>query len=346
MSISEVAKRAGVSIATVSRVINSYPSVSETNIRRVNKAIKELGYQTVPNSRGGRRSELDCVVLLWTSTHMFDPYSATGHFFTRAVCEALTARNLGMILSYIEDQTDLPAFVQRGKVRGAIATGHNPRPELVDKLQCVPHVWINSHRSRGGDVVLSGNDEVGRLAAEHLVARGHRRLAVLNVLTESAAEARVRYFRYAATEMGASVSAYCVESDQPQIWADVLDIAWFESVVEVQVDRLLSEPNRPTGVFIPSDFQAAMFYRVLARRGVRPGVDVEVVSTDLELGATMGLYPRPASIDLGARAVGRRAVDQLMARITNPDSENVRVLLEPRLVHGDYLRDDWAGVGK
>jgi len=346
MSISEIAKRAGVSTATVSRVINSYPSVSESNIRRVNKAMEGLGYKVKPASRGGRRSELDCVALLWTSTHMFDPYSSVGHMLVRGASEALAARNMGLILSYIVDASDVPAFVERGKVRGAIVTGHNPRPELVEKLRRVPHVWINSHRSRGGDVVLAGNDEVGRLAAEHLVARGHRRLAVFNVLTETAAETRVRYFAYVAADLGVPVSTYCAQGDHPQIWANEMDAAWFESVVAAQVDRLLSEPRRATGVFMPSDFQAAMFYRVLAKRGVRPGVDLEVVSSDVEVGATMGLYPRPTTIDLGARAVGRRAVDQLMTRITSPEEENVRVLLEPRLVHGDYLREDWAGVSE
>ncbi len=342
MSVTEIAKRAGVSASTVSRVINSYPNVSPASVKRVTQAMERLGYEALPRGRGGRRSELDCVALLVSSHHMFDPYASTGYLFVRAVEQALSKRRLAMIVAYIAESNQLPEYVLRGKVRGAIVTGHNPTDELVDSLEHVPHVWLHSHRTRTGDVVLAGNEQIGRLAAEHLLGRGHRHLGAINILPEAAAKARVRYFRYMVEEAGRTCAAYTASQDLTKMWEVDLDMTWFEQQVAEQVDRMLADSPRPTGLLIPSDFQAAVAHAVLQQRGVKVGIDLELVSTDNEQGARMGLYPRPATIDLNPQAAGRRAVDHLMMRIANPDYENVQVVLKPTLIPGVSLRDDWS----
>ncbi|MCC6682220.1 MAG: LacI family DNA-binding transcriptional regulator [Phycisphaeraceae bacterium] len=342
MSITEIAKLAGVSTATVSRVINSYPNVSPRSVKRVTRAMEGMGYKAQPRGRGGRRSELDCVALLVSSHHMLDPYASTGHFFTLAVEQALRQRQLGMILTDIAGSTSLPEYVLRGKVRGVIVTGHNPKSELVEQLAKVPHVWLASHRTRSGDVVLSGNEIVGRLAAEHLLGRGHQRIGALNLMPDAGAKVRIRFFRMFIEEAARCFRGYLGPDEVEKAWQEDLDMDWLEGEVSVLIEQMLADPQRPTGLFVPSDFQAAIVQRVLIKRGLKVGVDLEIVSTDMEKGALLGLYPRPTTIDLNPRAMGRRAVEHLMMRIANPQHERVQVVLEPKLIPGDELRQDWT----
>ncbi|WP_432798708.1 LacI family DNA-binding transcriptional regulator [Poriferisphaera sp. WC338] len=342
MSIVEIAKQAGVSTATVSRVINRHANVSPENVAKVEQAMEEIGYKAAPKVAVGRRSEMDCVAVLVVASHMFDRYSSVAYDAVRSAVEALNERQLGAALSYVTDAEQVPDFVFRNRVRGALVIGKNPKPELEDRLKALPVVWLASHHSSQGDVVLSGNDAVGELAAEYLINRGHKCVGTLNVLADVASEARLRYFRFIAQEAGLTVKQYIKEKASSKVWEHDIDMAWFDAEVEKQIDRLMVEQERPTGLFVTSDFQAAVVHRALLKRGVKLGEEMEIIGSDTEKAALLGLNPRPATIDLGYKSIGRMAVEHLLSLISKGDREPVKIMLSPKLVLGDPVREDWS----
>ena len=87
------------------------------------------------------------------------------------------------------------------------------------------------------------------------------------------------------------------------------------------------------------DLFAAILYRLLNKRNVKPGYDVEVISADNEGPYLAGLYPRPATIDIGGKRIGQFAVDQLLLRIQRPeDTRGLRMIIEPIVIEGDPIR--------
>src|SRR5262249_15175011 len=155
------------------------------------------------------------------------------------------------------------------------------------------------------------------LAAEHLWQQGHRRLAFLSPKPSHATFAqRQAAFEWHARQWGASVETVLgADGDWklPLMAVDAIEN------VDGLVELLLSTPNHPTGLFVPGDAVAAMVYRALAKRGLQVGRDLSLVSCNHESTLLAGLYPNVTTIDIHAVQIGRRAVDQLIWRLSHPD---------------------------
>jgi len=102
-----------------------------------------------------------------------------------------------------------------------------------------------------------------------------------------------------------------------------------------QVDRLLAAPERPDGLFVPTDQQAAMVWSLLRERGVTPGKDLLTISVNNDAMWLDTMHPRPATIDTGSEEMGRQAVLRLLARIEHPQSDPLVTMVTPKLVEGE-----------
>jgi len=335
MSISEVANLAGVSLATVSKVINRYPSVSQENAQRVRDAMRQLNYQ--PAQRKRARTLQGPVAVLILHVNQFHHFTSSCSLMLQGVEDALRARQQDMLLAHVSQVEHLPTVVRKRQVSGLILIGHEPSAAVLQQIKDIPAVWLTSHHDVDGDVMISGNESVGRIAAEYLVDRGHTKLGVLNTLGfNPVVDLRCRYFAFVAQERGCTVTQFVSKTDVTWDGQRELDLALFEKQVDEQVAVFLKEKNRPTGLFVPLDLQVAMVYRVLDKRGVRPDKGLEFVGCDDEKAALIGLNPRPATVNIGPVTMGRRAVEQLYWRIDHGEGDRqVRVTVEPQLVPGD-----------
>ncbi len=330
----DIAKLAGVSQATVSRVLGGQVRVSEDVKARVRTAMRALGYkpEKARRPRGGGK----LVGVLIVSCNQFHDYASTCWLMVRGVEQALRLAGYSLVIAHALSKEEIPAVVRNGSVAGLILIGHTPSDEVVQALPKVPIVWLTSRHNETDDIAVPGNEAVGRIAAEHLIARKHRHLGVLNTMVSPSVDIRCQYFRFIAADAGVVVSEFIHQEPSIADSAGVLDLEELEAKVTTMVDRFLAASPRPTGLFVPMDMQTAMVYRVLAKRGVIPGKDLEIIGSDDEKASLLGLYPRPASISIGPQAMGRRSVDQLLWRMENPSvNEQIRVTVEPRLVPGD-----------
>jgi DNA-binding LacI/PurR family transcriptional regulator len=340
MSIVEVAKAAGVTHGTVSRVINHRGGVSEATARRVHEAMKRLGYQPRPPAarRGrkpappGARAGRVGLLLVGASRDLLERPGAS-HMV--AVIESTLGRQgLGLLLSQTDSLDQLPPAVAPGKCDGLLCIGETPdrprmpRPEL-------PMVWVLSSHARPhrwADHVLPDNEEIGLLAADYLAGRGQREVAFYNDQPEHPGfAARGAAFCRAAAERGLHVTTF-VSPLEPGEGRTLWGLRQSASSAAL-VERLIQAVPRPTGLFVPTDEQCLRLYPLLTQHGLAPGADVTIVSCDNQEAWLRHLHPRPASIDLNFELMGQRAVEQLLSRIHHPDrAPGTRVWIPPQLV--------------
>lgn len=336
MSIIAVSKLAGVSHATVSRVMNNRPGVSPENRRLVQEAMKRLHYQPTGRRRGRRpREARNDVALLLLSAELALVQAPVFSEMLSGIEAALRQRGMNLQFAQVGHGAALPANVAQGQVQGLILIGSEPDAPERHRLASYPTVWLGSRHSRSwGDSVQADDFRVGELAAEHLIELGHRRLAVMVAEPEHPAmPMRAHGFRALAERHGLEVRILRAPSDtRREPLAPFSD----EQACHAIVQQFCKLRPRPTGLFVPADLVTGMVQRELLRAGVDLRGEVKLVSANHEQVLLAPLDPRPVSVDVRANLIGRRAVDQLLWRIRHPHEPGiVRVLVQPRLVRED-----------
>jgi DNA-binding LacI/PurR family transcriptional regulator len=210
-TLKEVAKRALVSTATVSKVLSNTPYVSDETRQRVLTAIDELGY--VPNlaaralSKG--RTYIIGVIFPYNYDHLFgDPLILTMIEGIEAVC---TERQYNMLISTpripVKESEQYHRLVRSGYLDGVIAFETMPQEPVTTLLTSYGYPWIAiGYRSAmGHSSVIHPDDFIGaKAAAQHIIALGHRHIAIIGVEAASltAAEQRIAGYRAAFDEAG------------------------------------------------------------------------------------------------------------------------------------------------
>ncbi len=345
----DIARAAGVSQASVSRVVNNSPDVSEEVVRSVREAMVQLGYlpqprrarSTAPSAdNGAETTDGGFIALLHFDEHHMGHADVLAAAL-RGIETALAARRMGLVVVRATDPDLLPDCLFDERVKGMLLDGVAPRPEVWRRVKTLPHVWLSSYHDEGGDHALVGNEVIGRMAARYLIERGHRDLAFLSVKDRFPAfRARGEGFRYAAEQNGATVTVFF--GMEPDREAPVLlSLRETEERASPLLDRLLSSTPRPTGIFIPYDPTTAIVYRLLQKRRIEPGPRFDIISCGNQSSCLAGLMPRPATIDVGSELSGRQAVDQLLWKIAHPNEESrTRLSVEPLLVEGEIPAPD------
>jgi DNA-binding LacI/PurR family transcriptional regulator len=350
MSILQIARRAGVSTATVSRVLNDLPGVRNDTKQQVRLAVEELKYVVPLVKRGpkpgsirrsriiSRQSVGTIVVLAIGSGLEWLKLPVMASVVSGIAREANKGGTKVLVEEMIDPSKPSPSLLS-GEVDGAIvflsselpASGF--REALMKVQQYVPAVW-----AMGGDAGMAPVDHVipddraiARLAFEHLAEKSCDELAFLTVRPKWAMmRNRGQYFAGLAHDAGKPWSAYIVSEDPRDG-----DLFGPRTVVErdlgALLDRLAIASPRPTGLFIGNDADTSWVHPMLLNRGVVPGKDILLVSCDNEEVRLAGLIPRPLSIDIGSVEVGAAAVRRLAFRINHRNDPPMMMKVAPFL---------------
>ena len=349
-TIHQVASRAKVSASTASRALRDHPRISAECVVRVKRAAASLNYRPLRRRRSNFAGErplagktIGLVLLGMDRSLSTVPVVADA---IHGVESALTDGGAWTLLADLPDLTNAPAMLGNRQIDALLLKGANQgdmarqiAEVVLQRFKNLPCAWFMG-RPRGciGDMVSSDDITVGRLAAEHLVSKGHRRLAVINAKPD-----HVIWMRREDGFMTAARRAGL----EPQVFADLSAVdatAPLRPVTEVAVvqkliDEMLASRPRPTAVFTLVDSVATLAYRALAVRGLRVGQDISVISANYEPSIISGLYPALTTIDVRAREIGRRAVDQLAWRMKHREAPTAEVLIEPSLVTGESVAE-------
>lgn len=359
ITVVEVAKAAGVAVGTVSRVLNNHADVNAALRERVLRAARSLNYTRLrapraarPHANGHgaagglRAGNIGAVFFGMEDALVHLPIvSAALH----GVETALSSQGRSLLLANVPDGARVPPFLQEDGVLGLILKGPNqgllPSDEespLLRAIYRLPHVWVMGRLPNArGDHVNFDTVIAGRLAAEHLHEKGHRRVAFFNPKPGQTQFERVKSaFLDAAARLGHEAALLEVPARAELAWP--LPAITAQENVNVLLDQWAKAPKRtrPTALFVPSDRTAVQLYTALERRGLRVGADVSVVSCNNERSLVGSLHPGLTSIDVHADVIGRRAVDQLLWRIAHPDEpQAMQLLVEPTLVARDSVAE-------
>lgn len=341
MSIVEVAKLAGLSHTTVSRVINHQPGVSADTVKKVQQAMRQLGY-TPPVKRRGpqpkfrRHIKTGNIAMLMFGTEaapMLAPVTAS---VIHSLEEHLSGHSLSLSIAQIKDDTRLPAMVTEGRVDGLILHGRPPGTSVASQLMRYPSVWIMSPRRRWGywgDRIGPDNEAIGRLAAEYLIGRGHESICMLEL--ESAHlgfRDRAVAFSEVAEELGAEAHLLSLPD------SEACGRLTRTELVDRLIDRFVALDDRPSGLFVPLGQATLAVYEALRMRRIEPGKQVTVVACDNDP-TLAGLNPKLATVDIRPDRIGELAVDQLLLRMDKPQTfARTHVHVEPCLVTPESLR--------
>jgi DNA-binding LacI/PurR family transcriptional regulator len=342
MSIVEVAKLAGVSFSTVSRVINGRPNVSPKKVEAVLRAMKEANYKPLhpsrrrgPNTRTRDGIHTQTVAMLFTGMKekRLSNKPAMSDVM-HSVQRCLAGHEMNMVAAFVDGPGDLPPVVSRGEIDGILVCGYQPSEELAMVLSSIPAVWVMSPHSGYSstvDCVYPDDEAIGKLAAEYLIGEGRKELVCLSGVHKYGgfgvrAEAFLRY----GINNDADVEVISVED----VGLDIDDPGVEDLVHPAMIDRIAESEKAVTGIFLVTDLMAARTYRLLKERGVRPGEDVSIISFNKDDPQLESLSPRPMTIDINADDVAKCAVEQLLVRLSDGNGEyraRRRILIEPEL---------------
>lgn len=337
LSIVAVAKSAGVSKSTVSRVINHSPGVNPEMARAVLEAMARLGYQP-PARRRGPKSGARRGVRTGNIAFLSLGIDAAALYrmpswptLLQGVETTLREHGLNLVLASVGADGRFPPAISPKQIDGLLVVRSEGLTPAIAKLLPaeVPTVAL----MRGFDVlagrldrVLYDNNAVGRIAAEYLLKQGHRHVAYMNVLPAHEAFAvRLRDFRAVIEAGGGDVLELMSVAD---VLSPRLQFAEYQSFVA----KMQENPRRITGLFVPASAQLPVLAQAMEGRGV-PTDGLNIVSCDFGEPGTTEIAPAPAIVDIGLELVGRRGVQQLLWRMAHPDEKrHTTLLIEPLLM--------------
>jgi LacI family transcriptional regulator len=318
----DVAKAAGVAVGTVSNRLNSSVHVSPKTAKKIDDAIARLGYRIHLGARSLRAQRTHTVGLLLPS--ISNPFYAE---IARAMENALWDRGYQMLLGYssLDENRELKQLdnLESRRVDGIFMIYSSKPPRERLKRMSLPVVCLD--RAVEGQLsVTTDNILGGRLAARHLVALGHRRIAILaGQPSDLNIQERLRGFTAVLSEQA--------DSEEPQL------LTGPEQAIELgyEVGRLLEGGRHPpTAIFATNDTVGVGAWRSLLELGIRVPQDISIIGYD-DIEMTRLLIPPMTTVAQDKAVMAREAVGLLLKVLESgapPAGERPTIRVPPRLI--------------
>ncbi len=322
-TIEDVAKLAGVSIATVSRAIRKPEKVAESTRKKVTAAIARTGYTANAMAQNLRMRRSQMVLVLTGS--IADPNFAG---VLTGMEKIANARGYGVLIGSTEGNIPIEekymGFLSTGMVDGLLlTTGHLPVagwPKLP--MQSLPPVVAVGRPVESDDVCYVGVDDVtaAKVATEYLVSLGHRKIAYISGGTpDILSDMRHEGYRLGLSEASAKLQDWRIESDGTSEGG------------RSAVERLFIKDTLPTAFFCFNDNTAIGVISALQLRGYNVPRDFSVVGFD-DILFSKDITPALTTIRQPRAKIGEDAMTKLLDLIADRQSPQ-----SDRLFHGDLM---------
>lgn len=326
-TIKDVAKQAGVSTATVSRVINNAEGVRPDTVQKVRDAINKVNY--IPNNVARNlKTDTSNVIGLLVS-NLGNP-----HFTKMAKAIEATLRDKGislMVCSTDDDPKKELSYLQQMigmNVDGIIlnTTGEN-NDRICELSHNIPITLVDRSIPNDdftGDFVGSNGFGGVRALTKHLIDRGHRDIAIItsNLATSTGRE-RLAGFCDAMLSIGVTVDDQYVYRYSAGNFDEDSGVA--------ACKHFMSLDQRPTAIVVANNEMAIGVYKYLQEKGVRVPDDVSVVSFG-NISNSELFKIQPTFATLNPTFIGEKAAKLIQSRISNPAAGSREVIFEPLLV--------------
>ena len=325
----DIAHRAGVSQATVSRALRNSPLVSPETREKVQRIARELNYQVDRSAAGLRSQTSQTLALLLFEDPTTDDSQINPFFLSMLsnISRAANQRKFDLLVSFQQLSEDWHyEYEVSNRADGIILLGYGDYVTFTDKLAKLlsedAHfvIWGAMQPGIEGHAVGCDNVQGGQLATEHLLAIGRRRIAFLGDITDRCPELKQRYEGYRE-----ALSAAGLDTD-PALQTDAQgpETSGYEAT-----QRLLDSGVTFDAIFAASDLIAMGAMRCLRKAGLNVPEDVSVVGFD-DIHAASYVSPALTTVRQDTAEAADVLVDKLL-RMIDGKEVNSR-LLPPTLV--------------
>jgi LacI family transcriptional regulator len=316
-----VAEKAGVSIATVSRVINNSSKVHPRTRDKVMKVIEELDYHPNLSAQGLALNITEIIALIFPDI--------SGPFYSeviRGVEKEASQNDYNLLIYGTHGKESNPRFLRRlpGRVDGLILMTRSVDDQYIFELsrRRIPFVLLDREiDSVEADCILANNIEAADQATEHLIQHNCRRIAFISGPVGSPdSNARFNGYQQALEKHGLPISASLVES------GDFRQPSGYKAM-----NRLLDQKNPPDAVFAANDEMAIGAIEAIRSRGLTTPEDVAVVGFD-DIQLASYVQPSLTTVCQPMQQFGALAVRQLLRRIDDPSASPETIILSTQLI--------------
>lgn len=328
-TIYDVAERAGVSIATVSKVLNNTGNISDRTKKKVIKVMQELGYH--PNSLAAALTGKKTFTIGVLVPDIANPFFAE---VSRALENYARETGYAIILCSTDYQLEREQYyldlLMKKQVDGIIIATEPKDLNAFQTLQSrdIPFLMFSiDHLALSSHVVTTDDIRGGYLAGRYLLDKGHRRLAIIAELNRPSGRLRLEGFRRALSDHG-------IELDQRFIIDSISKI----EDAKIASQKILHLSERPTAVFATTDLIAVVFMNEARKTNVSVPEDISVIGFDNTIHAEIA-DPGLTTIAQPIDELARYAIYKLLESIENPQIPSHRIMLTPSLIERESVKD-------
>jgi LacI family transcriptional regulator len=325
LTIADIAAAAGVSMPTVSRVLNQRPDVSPETRERVLRVIAAYGYVSNRTTHPTKEPATKLIDLIISGPLDSEYYLEVIHGIDERLNR--TGRRLALFTMHNEQRLveDWQAHLAQRCPEGVLLLAHSEQFSYIEalrKLQ-IPFVAVGDSRDLGpdGPSVGATNWRGGLMATEYLLSLGHRRIATISGIPfHLTSKARLAGYRSALEAAGVTPEPALIRQ------GDFRHTSGYSQTL-----ALLALPEPPTAIVAGCDIQATGIYRALAEHGLHVPHDMSIIGFD-DIPSTEWMSPPLTTIRQPLREMGSIAVDLLLQQIDGEPLTSLRVELATSLV--------------
>lgn len=335
ITVKDVAKHAGVSPSTVSRVCNNNPAISKETRERVQQAMAELGYELNPQVEAPSAQSIKMIGIILPPSER-EAYENT--FYLKAIRGISRCCNQQQVASTIITGRDYEEILQSvqtlhrsGRADGFIMLYSRKNDLVVDYLceHGLLYVIVGKANELASQTICIDNDNLlaGREAADYLYSLGHRRIGYLGSKND---------FLYAADRK----SGYQLSLLQHDLPLRPDYCAEMEGVNTDGTDALrtvLNLPDRPTAFVVSDDLLALALERACAQVGLTIPGDISIIAFNNSLYAQL-TSPQLTAVDINSFQLGHEAAAQLISHADNPNLSATKIIVPHKIVPRDSCR--------
>ena len=320
VTIQDVAARAGVSVATISKVINGRYGVAADTNARVQAVMEEMGYEASLVARSLRNHSTNVIGVLVAD---FDPFSTE---LMRGIADSIHGTGFDLVVYSASGRSgDRTGWERRylSRLSGTLLDGAVlVTPTILDVPRGSPVVAVDP-RTGPSDLPTIDSDNLrgAQTATEHLLKLGHRRIGMLSGRPElRSAQLRLKGYRKALTAAGVPVDERLIQVGP-----------YSPDVPLAPTRQLLESEDRPTAIFASSDVSGLAAMELAAQLGLSVPADLSLVGFDNIPEAALSSPPL-TTISQPIRQMGQRAIDLLVKLIHGEPTKATHITLATTLV--------------
>lgn len=334
VTIKDVARLAGVSTSTVSRVCNNNPAISRETQERVRKAMAELGY--VPAAPAESQPQPIKMIGIVLPPSENDAYENSFNLKAiRGISQVCNQRAVASTIitgrDYDEILHSIRTLHRSGRVDGFIMLYARQKDQAVDYLceHGLLYVVVGKPSELAEQTICVDNDNLlaGREATDYLYGLGHRRIAYLGCKSDFLYSAD----RRAGYQLSLLLHGLEVRPDYCMVMEQV------NSEEISALEQLLQREDRPTAFVVSDDIFALALERVCVRMKLSIPEDISIITFNNSLYVQLS-SPRLTSVAINAGRLGQEAAVQLLNHMDNPDLPATRTVVPHSIVPRDSCR--------